>query len=354
MKTTFALYGSGWRAEFFLRVARALPYLFDLCGVVTRSDEKAERFGRDFGVSCYKSVDDLLKATRPDFFVVCLGGGVATDEAIKLSDSGFPVLMETPPAWDAPNLCRIYTGRGRIQIAEQFHLHPMHIARLAFMASGKTGTPQHAQISFNHSYHGISLIRKYLDVGFENCEITATATPIQVVGGYTRGGPPEKEDLQTKTHTLATLRFESGKTGLLNFETDQHRSWVRSPITQVKCTHGEIFNTTLKYLKTYNEPIETELVRHDMGREDNFEGFDLKGITGDGQWLYRNPFTGSRLIDDEISIAHLLAKMADYTQGGADFYSLAEGCQDQYLALLVQEAAATGGTLKSETQPWAA
>jgi len=35
MKTTFGLYGSGWRAEFFLRVAKALHERFTVAGVVT-------------------------------------------------------------------------------------------------------------------------------------------------------------------------------------------------------------------------------------------------------------------------------------------------------------------------------
>jgi len=65
MKITFGLYGSGWRSEFFLRVAKALPDRFEAIGVVTRSDEKADRFGREFGVRCYKTAGDLLAAGKP-------------------------------------------------------------------------------------------------------------------------------------------------------------------------------------------------------------------------------------------------------------------------------------------------
>jgi hypothetical protein len=34
-------------------------------------------------------------------------------------------------------------------------------------------------------------------------------------------------------------------------------------------------------------------------------------------------------------------------------YPYAEGAQDQYLALLMQQAAKTGETVRSERQPWA-
>ncbi|WP_342438544.1 hypothetical protein NSS79_05190 [Paenibacillus sp. FSL L8-0436] len=73
---------------------------------------------------------------------------------------------------------------------------------------------------------------------------------------------------------------------------------------------------------------------------------------GDGEWLYRNPFAPARLTDDEIAIAESLVRMQRHVQGGPSFYSLAEGCQDQYLALLLEQAAASGETVTSHSQPW--
>ncbi len=37
-KIVYGLIGSGWRAEFYLRIAKALPEAFEVCGVVSRSE----------------------------------------------------------------------------------------------------------------------------------------------------------------------------------------------------------------------------------------------------------------------------------------------------------------------------
>jgi len=355
MKISFGLYGSGWRSEFFLRVAKALPERFEIVGVVTRNDEKAERFSRTFGVNCYKTVDDLLAVAKPLFMVVSVSASVNVDVSLNLLDQGIPVLLETPPATNMEQLTHFHqalpTG-AKIQIAEQYPFHPMHMARLRFLETGKLGAIQHTQISFTHGYHAIALMRRFLGVGFENAEITATKFPVSVVSGYTREGIPTQEDILEKTQTIAVLNF-NGKTGLLNFETDQHRSWVRSHIIQIKGERGELFNSNIKYLQNYCTPIESEFIRKDLGKEDNFEGFDLKGIIGDGQWLYRNPYLGSRLVDDEIAVASCLDAMAEYVQGGSPFYGLDEASQDLYLAILVDKATTCGGLVKSETQLWA-
>ncbi|MNW66132.1 hypothetical protein D3C74_445760 [compost metagenome] len=74
----------------------------------------------------------------------------------------------------------------------------------------------------------------------------------------------------------------------------------------------------------------------------------------DGEWLYRNPFAPARLSEDEIAIAESMIRMQRHIGGGPSFYSLAEGSQDQYLALLLEQAAESGETVVSQRQPWAA
>jgi len=355
MKTTFALYGSGWRSEFFLRAAKYLPEKFEISGVITRNDEKASRFKREFGVNCYKTAEELLKTTTPQFIVLSVSASVNIDIALSLLNKNIPVLLETPPAANLEALAHFNNALpagAKIQIAEQYPFHPMHMARLAWIASGKLGNVQHTQISFSHAYHAVALIRKYLGIGFENAEITATSFPVNVVAGFTREGEPQKETIVQKAQTIAILKFDGGKTGMLNFETDQHRSWVRSQIIQVKGDRGEIFNSNIKYLQNFNTPIESEFIRKDLGKEDNFEGYDLKGIIADGNWLYRNPYQRSRLTDDEIAVATCLEKMAAYVQGGKPFYGINEASQDVYLSLLIEQAISSGTSIQSETQPW--
>ena len=344
MKTTVGLWGSGWRAEYFLRVAKYLPDSFEISGLITRSDEKAARFTQEFGVKCYKTLDDfLLNEKAPAFMVVSVTASKNVEFSLDLLNRGIPVLLETPPATNLADLDH-FQGKlpadAKIQIAEQYPFHPMHLAQHEFIKSGKLGEIQFAQVSFSHAYHGVGLIRRFLGVGIEDAQITATQFPINVMGGTTRGGEPTKEEIVQKTQTIAVLKFPNNKTGLLNFELDQHRSWVRSSIIQIKGTHGEIFNSKIKYLHDYKTPIETDLVRKHLGIEDNFEGVDLKGILADGKWLYKNPYVGSRLVDDEIAVATCMSGMAEYVKGVAPFYSLQDASHDTKLGILIEQAIA--------------
>ena len=45
-KIRFGLIGSGWRAEFYIRIAKMLPEQFELTGVLIRDKEKGNIFSR--------------------------------------------------------------------------------------------------------------------------------------------------------------------------------------------------------------------------------------------------------------------------------------------------------------------
>ena len=56
----FAVVGAGWRTDFFLRVAAALPQM-KLCGVVARNETRAQEVESDWGVACFASISDLTR-----------------------------------------------------------------------------------------------------------------------------------------------------------------------------------------------------------------------------------------------------------------------------------------------------
>ena len=64
----FGIVGSGWRAEFFLRVAAALPDRLEVTGILARKPGRREAIARQFGVATPTSLDELL-AAGPDFVV---------------------------------------------------------------------------------------------------------------------------------------------------------------------------------------------------------------------------------------------------------------------------------------------
>ena len=47
----FGIIGSGWRTEFFLRIAKELPERFKVAGVVTRTEASGKKIEEKFGDS---------------------------------------------------------------------------------------------------------------------------------------------------------------------------------------------------------------------------------------------------------------------------------------------------------------
>lgn len=50
-KLRFIVVGSGWRSLFYWRIAQALPERFELCAMLCRTEEKAEKMHQEYGVA---------------------------------------------------------------------------------------------------------------------------------------------------------------------------------------------------------------------------------------------------------------------------------------------------------------
>jgi predicted dehydrogenase len=351
----FVIVGGGWRAAFFLLAARELPKQFAVRGICTRDPAKRQRLTATWGIPAYATLAEMLSSTRPLFAVVSLPCAVATGVLEELTRHGVPTLTETPPAADVEGLTTVnaLTARGgRIQVAEQYLFQPFHAARIAVAQSGLLGTISQAQVSFTHSYHGISLMRHFLGVGFDSVKITARRFESPVIKGPDRAGAPLEEKFVPIKQTIAWFDF-GDRLGVFDFATDQHRSYVRSDRILLRGERGEINQTRVRHVMDFRTPMEFELQRLDAGENGNLEGFHHKGIVGGDRWWYENPFGSARLADDEIAVATCLARMAEYARGGKDFYSLAEASHDQYLSLMMEQAIAAGESVQAHARAWA-
>lgn len=351
----FAIIGGGWRADYYLRIAQAMPERFAVPGMLVRDPAKGQATERRWGVRTYRTLEALLAATSPLFVVTSVSWEANPGFVQALAQRGIPVLSETPPAPDLERLRQLWglAERGaRIQVAEQYIYQPHHAARLALVGTGALGRVSQVHVSICHGYHGVSLLRHFLGVTFDNARITARRFVSPLVGGPDRKGPPTEERTVQSTETIAWLDF-GDRLGIFDFCGDQYFSYVRGQRLLVRGERGEIIDQTARYLLDYRTPVELAFQRVQAGADGNLEGHCIKGILGGERWLYLNPFAPARLMDDEVAVAALLAKMADYVAGGADPYPLAEACQDRYFDILIDQAARTGEPVHSETQPWA-
>ncbi len=351
----FAVVGAGWRTEFFLRIAAALPQM-TLSGVVSRSDLRTKDIESKWGVQCHSSITRLMESTRPSFVIASVSAEAMPEVCIELAGHAVPVLAETPPATDLDGLVSLYRRLSeldaRIQVAEQYWAQPLHAARQAVVDSGALGQVNQVNLSVCHGYHAMSLIRRLLGVSFEAARIRGQRFTSRAIAGPDRSGPPSDEHMVDIETDYASLDF-GDRIGIYEFCLPQYRSWIRGQRVCIRGERGEIIDDRVTYLKDEVTPVSARFVRHEAGRNGNLEGLHLKAIQLHDDWVYRNPVVPARLSDEEIAVAKCLLDMQQYVEQGKSFYSLEEASQDQYLALACTKAIETGDVVQTDAQIWA-
>lgn len=361
----FGVVGSGWRAEFFVRVARLLPDRFRCVGVVTRTAERGAQVEAAWGVPTVRTVEELVTGDlpgagagvdRPELVVTATPWPVTPDVVREVVDAAVPVLAETPPAPDVAGLRALWAdvgATGLVQVAEHSPSMPAHRARRAVVESGAIGEPTSVQISSTHLYHAVGLGRYLLGAGRGPVTVHAhgfTAPLIDPVGRDGWTGATEPAPVRA---VLATLDLGDGRSILYDFTDNQWYNPLRTNRVVVRGSLGEIVDDTVTRRVDERTVLTSTIVRRQSGIEQNLDGFDLEHLSLDGRVLHRNPFVGARLADDDLAVADLLAGTGAWLRGdGPAPYPLADGCQDHLLGLAIEESARTGGPVTTTAEPW--
>jgi predicted dehydrogenase len=266
------------------------------------------------------------------------------------------VLAETPPAPDLDGLRRLWSAvgdSGLVQVAEQYPMMPSHAARAALVASGAIGTPTQVHISSTQQYHAVALIRSLLAAGREPVSVRATRFTAPLVSPLSRTGWTDDEGVHPTTTTIATLDFGDGRSGVYDFTEQQTRNQLRFRRLTVRGSAGELHNDEVVRMTGPRTLVHTPLVRRQTGYDLDLAGYDTEHISFGSELLYRNPYSGRRWMDDEIAMATLLERTADWVRGeGPEPYSLAEGAQDQHIALAIEESAKSDTTVTTSPEAW--
>ncbi|MFT3985119.1 MAG: Gfo/Idh/MocA family oxidoreductase [Lachnospiraceae bacterium] len=356
-KVCYGLIGSGWRAEFYIRIAKLVPERFTLTAVLIRDKEKGRKFADQFGVKVVNTLEELTK-DRIDFVVLAIKRGFVSDYLEALFKKQIPVLSETPPGESLEALIHLWNAfekyNGRIQVAEQYAYQPLYAAYQNVISSGKIGEVENISISSLHGYHGVSMIRKYLGTGFQNCTLRGKRYWFDVTETYGREGMVFDGEIVSCSRDRLTMEFENGKVAFFDFsDPAQYHSFIRTRQINIQGVRGEIDDRTIRYLTKNHRPVTQELNRIDRGVYHNQE-WSHYGIMLGEELLYQTPFMNARLNDDEIAVATCLLRMYDYVKTDTDFYSLKDALQDMYLCLKMEEAYANPyQATVTETPCWA-
>ncbi|WP_138413644.1 Gfo/Idh/MocA family protein [Sinomonas gamaensis] len=351
-----AVVGAGWRGQYFVKLARLFPESLVCVGVVVRREGLRREVADRWAVPVFASVEELLDRERLDFVISCVSWEANPSVIEEVVSHGLPVLAETPPAPDLEELRRLWStvgSSGLVQVAEQYWLMPTHAARMAVAEQGVIGEIGSVQISSTHLYHAVSLIRGYLGVGFESATVSARRFVQPLVQPSDRSGWTHDATPRPVTTTIATLEFESGRSALYDFTDNQSRNHLRSRRLLLRGSHGEINDHRVIRLSGPETIIESQIVRRQTGYELDHEGFDTAHLSLDGSILWRNPFFGHRLNDEDIAMSGILLATARWVRDdGPPPYPLAEASQDHLIGIAIERAVKEGGLVSTGIAEW--
>jgi len=355
-RTTFGIVGGGWRSRLLLRLADAAPGRLNAAGVVTRTADAGERVTARWGVPTYRTIDELLKAEDVDYVVAAVSWPAMPGVIRDLVAAGMAVLAETPPAPDLDRIRSLWgdvAGSGLVQVAEQYLLMPGHAARHTVIQDGVIGQATSVEISSTHLYHAVSLIRGLLGVGMDDVVVNARDFRAPLVDPLTFDGWDLQAVPEPRTTTIATLDF-GDRMGLYNFVENQWWNPLRTRRIVVRGSRGELVDNTVVRLVDPTSPVESSLVYRRTGVDMNLEGSELVHVSFDGRVVYRNPWLGTRLSEDDIAVASMLEAEGAWVRGeGPEPYPLAQACQDHAIGLAIQESARTGAEVHVAKNVWA-
>jgi len=362
MKTIrFAVVGAkGWRAQFYFRAARTLPESFEICAVYETDPARAAVIAENWGVPIADTWD-ALRSYAPEFLVVSVRGAAMPGLIAEAVKEGFFVLSETFWPRDVEALEAFYRAvpdRSRVQTAEQYRFQSHHAALLEAIRQGLLGDVGQAQLSVCHGYHAASLMRLYLGVGLAPFTVTGSRMTTPTLQGPGRAGWAEKETIRQDEQDLATVTFDlpngRRKWALYDWTDESYFSPIRRPRLLLRGDRGEADERSLRRMPDEKSSVELPLLRVAGGAGGDLTPPCVDAVYWGERCLFRHPWPGARLSDEEIAVACVLRDMGSYVRGGKPCYSMEDSCQDQYLALMIREACREGKTLTSGKMPWMA
>lgn len=348
---SYVVVGSGFRSLFFARIAKRFPEIFEMKYLLCRTEEKAERLARENGIRTTTSIEACVEA-KPDFVIVAVNKDSIASVAKEWIARGFAVMTETPVGATVEELKELWdlsvNHGARIQVAEQYHRYPIMAAGLRALKEGRIGDPYAVSLSVCHDYHGASLIRRMLNMGFEPMVVRGSHYEFLVTETDSRYGPITDGSVNMKSRDHVTIEFGSGKVAFYDFAGIQYRSFIRSRHVNVRGRDGEWNDSILRYVKEDHLPELEYVTPYLDPKYEVLQTEALREICG--RW---SPVLALEAEQDEYAIATMLYDMKEYLDRGAEVYPLREALEDAYEWLLIQEAVKQPGeTVVSERMPW--
>ena len=334
-KQKFLVVGSGYRSEYFGRIAAAYPDIFEAM-FLCRSEEKAALIRKHTGAPATVSEKECL-AFAPDFVVVAVDAGHIAPVSRLWAERGYPVVMETPAGASEEELDMLWDLQekegARLVCCEQYHRHPALLQGAEAVKAGLIGKPLSAYLSLLHDYHGASMLRRMLLTGGEGYTLRGQRSSAEVVETDSRYGAILDGSTSARTRDTVHIVYDSGKSAVYDFSSLQYRTFIRTRHLIVRGDRGEWCDNEILYADENNYPARKTL----MGDlPEKYRCLDSQALR-DIRRTFRRELAPDT-VQDEFAIATILLDMQDYLDGKESPYPLWEALDDAYFSLKLKEA----------------
>ncbi len=348
-RVRFAIVGTGQRSDYlYAPLLQKLRDEVELVGVWGRSEDKVRALGEKFNVPWFTNLEQLRDQVRPTAVVVNVAYASNGEVGRKVVELCLHALLETPIAHslaDADAIIASARARGlKIEVAEQYYRRPTERIKLELIRAGLFGRVNVAYNDFmGHGYHGISLIRSYIGFGVPVTSVSGTLARYSTSPHYAwinKSSGPREEEWQH-----AVMHFSDGRLGFFNWcgiAYDSPLRWLRS--TKFFAEKGMAVGDELTLLTPDGKdplPVRIERRIHNVG---GMETLDALVARTDPEVVWRNPFRGYDMSDEEIAVTDCIMSLVQAIRENREpEYGAEQARLDQEVVLAMQESAQHGG-----------
>ena len=320
------LIGTGWRAHFYMRIARLLPDLLQIVSIYTHTEERR----REIDDEGFEAFTDLDQALSYDHEAVIISSGASGffDLLRRLHERGENIVAETTfLSLSEEELGEVADYDGMVR--EQYQYTPA-FAALFKVLSQIEDQPDQLFLSGLHNHHSASIARRILNTGYQMPdEINSLTFPSRMVRTGSRNGMEKGMETEDYERKIRVMRFGE-KLFIHDFSSNQYHSYLFGRHFEVR---GRSFVITEEGMKTIDDrgyPCFIPFVFHRDSSAGN-GSLSLSHVSFGDRTVFENPYYPVNMNDDEIAMAMMIEH---YSKGGNP-YPFIEGIMDANLGRLL-------------------
>ena len=320
----FVLFGTGWRAEFYMRIADASPG-FKLNAIYTRSEERRREIEKR-GFKVFTSIEETLSEDH-DLAVIASGNEGLTALLEKLRDREVIACETSFLKLADKELDYISTNIYGYALEQYWHT-PLYASIKE--ALPLIGAIDSVYLSALHNHHAASIARYiFRDEKIKDIR-TLSETNAKCIKTGSRAGIERGNEIQEYKRKITQIEYESGRIFINDFSSNQYHSAIIPSRIEIRGVKGIITERGVTYVQENGYATTLPFVFH-RGSDKINEPMTLSHVTLGERTVFTNPFYPSLMNDDEIAIASMLKEIKE----GKSTYNIKEAIEDAKLGKLL-------------------